>query len=192
MRVRHDSGRAETARGPRRPRAGAGSSPRSRPGSARRRATHPRRSVTLDPPSARGKANNALTLRAAILAVAVASVALALALPLKVYLGQRSDISLLEQQTQQQKARVAALQEQQRQWSDPAFIKAQARERLHFVLPGETAYIVLDSPSAAGGSHVVVPGKPQTALDASQPWYSQLWHTVEAAGHAPVATPAKR
>ncbi len=186
MRLRRDSGHADTARGPRRARGGAGSSPRSRRAATRRRTTHSRRAATVDRTPV-GKARSGLTLRAAILAVAVASVALALALPLKVYLAQRSNISELEQQTREQTARVAALEEQERQWADPAFVRAQARERLHFVLPGETAYIVLDSPGST--SHTVDPATPQTALDASQPWYSQLWHTVEVAGRAPtVAT----
>ncbi len=187
MALRRDSARTDTGRGPRRGRAGAGSSPGNRQG-ARRRPAPTRRAVTVDSATAQPTARSGLTMRAAILAVALASVALALALPLKVYLAQRSDINQLEQQTHEQKARVSALEEQQRQWADPAFVKAQARERLHFVLPGETAYIVLGSPPP-GGLPTVGAGSMQAPVNASQPWYSQLWHSVEVAGRASAATP---
>lgn len=118
--------------------------------------------------------------RAVVLAVALASVMLALALPFKVFVGQRHAIGRLEQQTAAQQARVDALKAQQRTWQDPAFVAAQARERLHFVKPGETAYIVLGEPAPAASA---APGDaPSTPRPASRdPWYTELWHSVQAA-----------
>ena len=50
----------------------------------------------------------------------------------------RQDIDEANQQTE-------ALRTEQRRWSDPAYIRSQARGRLLFVNPGDTSYTVLDS-----------------------------------------------
>lgn len=105
------------------------------------------------------------------------------ALPLREYLSQRGQIAAAEARNAQQRARVEALEQQLAQWRDPAYVKAQARERLHFVLPGEYAYVVLD-PSAAPSSGVAprraaLPGA--VAVGPEAPWYSQVWGSVRAA-----------
>jgi cell division protein FtsL len=123
-----------------------------------------------------------LTTRAAVLGLVLCAVVVSAALPLREYLSQRGQISALEQQQRAQKERVAALQEQQRRLSDPARVAALARERLHFVLPGETAYVVV-GPTAAPGA--AAGADPAGAPAAGGPWYSQLWDSVRAADTAP-------
>lgn len=162
-----------------RPSGAAGRAPRTgraAPSRERRsRAALPTRVV----PAAQARARRAtLTARAAILAVALASVALALALPFKIWVAQRGQIHALEAQTRAQHARVAQLQHQQQLWADPAYVEQQARERLHFVMPGETAYVVLGQPPPR--AHTTT--KPVAAGSTRGPWYSRLWQTVEAAG----------
>jgi cell division protein FtsB len=119
-----------------------------------------------------------LTARAAILAVALASVVLAVALPFKIWVAQRGEISSLQAQTRAQQQHVAALQKQQQQWQDPAYVEQQARLRLHYVKPGEKAYIVLGRPKppapSAAKHTTVVPA-------ATGPWYSRLWQSVQIA-----------
>jgi hypothetical protein len=114
-----------------------------------------------------------------VLAVALASVALAVALPFKIWLAQRGEISSLQAQTRVQERHVADLQRQQQQWQDPAYVEPQARVRLHYVKPGEKAYVVLGKPKAA-------PARPAAAASPTPsttgPWYSRLWQTVELAG----------
>src|SRR3954469_24885556 len=154
------------------PRGAAGRAPRgsrtppSRP--RRPRAAPPgRRPPTL--PAHRRRAT--LTARAAVLAVALASVALALALPFKVWLSQRGQITALEAKTRQQQAHVQALQHQQELWRDPAYVQQQARVRLHFVMPGEKAYVVLGAPPARPSTP-----RPSSAVTSTHgPWYGRLW-----------------
>lgn len=136
------------------------------------------------PASSPGSRSAAFTARAAILAVVACAVLLSLAYPLREYVAQRGEIERLQAQQRATERRVAALARQQQQWNDPAYIKAQARERLHFVLPGETAYVVLD-PGAratedASGSPTLSPLQPDVG---SGPWYSELWRSVQAADH---------
>jgi cell division protein FtsB len=59
-------------------------------------------------------------------------------------LEQRRDIAAIEAQVAAQQANVEALQSDQARWDDPAYIEAQARDRLFFVYPGETSFVVLD------------------------------------------------
>jgi hypothetical protein len=120
----------------------------------------------------------------------VCALVVSAALPLREYLSQRGQIAAARAAQVQQKARVAALEDQLRQLQDPAYVRAQARKRLHFVLPGETAYVIL-APSAAP----VPPGKAAltraTTTGPEAPWYSQVWGSVKAADRsAPVPTPA--
>jgi len=55
------------------------------------------------------------------------------------------------------RAQIADLQEQKGKLADPVFIAAQARERLGFVMPGDTPYQVQLPPSAA---YPVCAGRP--------------------------------
>jgi len=116
-----------------------------------------------------------------VLAVAVASVALAVALPFKIWLAQRGQIADLRAQTRAQQQHVAALQAQQARWSDPAYIEQQARLRLHYVLPGEKAYVYLGPRPAAAKP---APKSGTTGPASTAPWYSRLWQTVQVAGAA--------
>jgi len=120
-----------------------------------------------------------LTGRAAMLALVVCMLAISLAYPLREYLAQRGDIRDLQEQVRDQRARVEALEKAKVRWQDPAYVEAQARERLRYVLPGETAYVVLEADEAPPQDGVVarVPAEAERA-----PWYADVWRSVEAAG----------
>jgi cell division protein FtsB len=115
-----------------------------------------------------------------VLAIAVCAVVLTLAVPFQQYIAQRAQLGALAAQERTERARVAALEQAQARWDDPAYVRAQARERLHFVKPGETAYVIVDptpQPQAAAAA-------PKPAQHAG-PWYSQLWSTVTTAANEP-------
>jgi cell division protein FtsB len=128
------------------------------------------------------RAPGGLTGRAAVLGLVVCALVLSLAYPAKEFLAQRGEIGRLLQQQRDAEARVAALEERRRQLSDPAYVRAQARERLHFVLPGETVYVVVPPPadSGTGGETADLP-----AVSRDGSWYGRLWGTVRAADGAP-------
>jgi cell division protein FtsB len=120
-----------------------------------------------------------LTGRAAVLALVVCLLAISLAYPLREYLSQRGDIGEYRAKVAAQEKQVAELRRQEKHWRDPAFVQRQARERLHFVMPGETSYIVLDpkeKPNPAG----IIEAQPQTVK--RSPWFTDLWRSVEVAG----------
>lgn len=115
-----------------------------------------------------------------MLALVVCVLALALAYPLRAYLEQRGRIAELRARTAVQEQRVAELQTQRDRWQDPAFVRQQARERLNFVMPGETRYVVLE-PGEGAAPTPAPPEEPEER----QAWYSTLWETVAGASAAP-------
>ncbi|MHB8185618.1 MAG: FtsB family cell division protein [Dermatophilaceae bacterium] len=116
-------------------------------------------------------------------------------------LSQQSQINALRNNLAQQRETVAAMQQEQRQWSDPVFLEQQARERLKFVRVGETSYTVIDAgtaPTNSGDPKIAAPALTSTA---HSPWYGQLWQSmviadtpakagVKAPVRAPVRVPA--
>ena len=90
-----------------------------------------------------------------MLALVVCLLAISLAYPLREYLSQRGDIATTARPVAEQEKRVAELQPQHERWSDQAYVEAQARERLHYVMPGETSYVVLESDEAPASDGVV-------------------------------------
>ncbi|QRV01963.1 septum formation initiator family protein [Arcanobacterium phocisimile] len=69
---------------------------------------------------------------------------LIIANPLTQYLAQQEEIRQAKSELAIAKERVETLEEEKALWSDPVFIQAQARERLGFVMPGQTLYIAKD------------------------------------------------
>ena len=129
---------------------------------------------------ARSRPAGNLTGRAAVLAIVVCLLAISLAYPLRQYLAQRSDIGEYRERVRAQEERVAELRRQHERWNDPRYVEAQARERLHYVMPGETSYIVLEADEAPAPATADPPAERKRA-----PWYTDLWHSVEAAGSPP-------
>jgi cell division protein FtsB len=175
-------------RAPRKP----GGSPPRRSGAARssaaaRRPEQRRRTPGTTPPVARkpppGAKRTAVTTRAAILGVVLFVLALALTVPLRQYVAQRGRVAKARAAAEAQQRRVDALEARKQRLQDPAYVEQLARERLHFVRPGEIPYIIL---TPAPTPVPVRPGTPGgTNVGGSGPWYSRLWGTVETAGKAP-------
>ncbi|MFC9845574.1 septum formation initiator family protein [Streptomyces sp. NPDC060223] len=117
-----------------------------------------------------------LTGRAALLALVLCSLVVALAYPIRQYVSQRAEVSDLVRQREQARERVEQLRDLKARWQDDAYAEQQIRDRLHYVMPGETGYIVID-PDAAKQSRV-----DQGAAD--RPWYSNVWDGVDRADAA--------
>jgi cell division protein FtsB len=167
-RARRPAGRASTA-----PKARSGS--RSRTTAATAAPTEPAEEVAA-PALDRGSATrNRFTGRAAVLLAVLVMLGVAYAWPLREYVRQRGEITDLRASTRDSQAKVDALQAEKDRWADPAYVEAQARARLHYVMPGEVAFVVL---------HPNQPNLVQTLPKTPPPvesWYDALWATVHGA-----------
>ena len=59
-------------------------------------------------------------------------------------LAQRAEIAEVRSGIDETNASIAELQREVGSWSDPSYVRAQARERLFYVMPGEQAFTVID------------------------------------------------
>ncbi len=102
------------------------------------------------------------------------------------YLQQRVEVDHLRAQVQAARERNDDLQSDLERWDDPAYVTAQARERLSFVLPGEKAFRVVD-PETVPDTAPAADG-PASVLDSGStlPWYANVWDSVQVAGTTPV------
>ncbi|MET9256717.1 septum formation initiator family protein [Streptomyces sp. NPDC048182] len=117
-----------------------------------------------------------LTGRAALLAMVLCSLVVALAYPIRQYVAQRADIADQRREQQETRQRVEDLRDLKARWQDDAYAEQQIRLRLHYVLPGETGYTVVD-PDAARTT--------RTDLGAAdRPWYRNVLDGVDRADAA--------
>ncbi|WP_433591776.1 FtsB family cell division protein [Nocardia sp. CA-145437] len=127
--------------------------------------------------------------RAVLLAAVLAGLALTLAVPLRTYFTQRADAAELATQHRQLEEDVSVLRDRRAQQQDPNYIKAEARDRLRLVMPGDTPYIV-QIPEIEQPAIPTQPAKPREP----DPWYTQVWHSISSpqpvAAPAPTTTPA--
>ena len=126
-----------------------------------------------------GRLGRLSTGRIAVLVLVVVTLVVSAALPVKEFFSQRGEIAELAAANAAAAERVEELAEERERLDDPAHVAAEARRRLHFVLPGETAYIV-------------IPPEPAVEQDPAEdePWFSQLWGSVGDADR-PAAAPAQ-
>jgi len=62
----------------------------------------------------------------------------------QIWFQQRQNIADLQEQVRASKESLTNLRVQRNRWNDPAFVRAQARNRLFYVMPGEVSYVVMD------------------------------------------------
>ena len=125
--------------------------------------------------------------RAAILAAVVCVLTLTIAGPVRTYFAQRTEMKQLAASEAALRRQIADLEQQKVKLADPAYIAAQARERLGFVMPGEIPYQVQLPPTAAVPTQ---PGSQAATAASNDPWYTSLWHTIADAPHEPPPPPS--
>ena len=122
-----------------------------------------------------GRLGRLSTGRIAVLVLVVVTLVVSAALPLREFLSQRGEIAELARANAAATQRVEGLAAERERLDDPAHVAAEARRRLHFVMPGETAYVVIPPEPAAA----------RDEADEDAPWYAQLWDSVERADRPP-------
>ncbi|WP_216893856.1 FtsB family cell division protein [Nocardia alni] len=125
--------------------------------------------------------------RAVVLAAVLCALALTLAVPMRTYLSQRAESSQLSQQRRELETQVSQLRDRRAQQQDPNYIKTEARDRLRLVMPGDTAYIV----QVPGIEQPAVP-TPAPAPRKPDPWYTELWRSMNTPQPVPAAAPEPR
>jgi cell division protein FtsB len=123
-----------------------------------------------------------MCIRDSVLALSVIFFILALTIapPVKHYFTQRAQISALKSQLSADNTALQKAREELTLWQDPEYVKSQARERLHFVLPGERQYIVTEGENDLTQNSST---KIASSLADGQPWYSRLIASISETGN---------
>ena len=116
-----------------------------------------------------------MTTRAAVLLGVLAVLAASYAFPVRAWLEQGGRLAEVTAERDALAAEVEELEGLRDLWDDPAYVRAQARERLNYVLPGEVGLVVLGTESTPPEEPTTGPVVP--ALSNDRPW----WSTVVAA-----------
>jgi cell division protein FtsB len=102
-----------------------------------------------------------------------------LAPSLKTFVEQRQQIAALEASVAEAQTAVDGLEAEIDRWSDPAYIEAQARDRLYYVYPGDITFLVIGDDSSGSDDGLPISAEIQTT---QVDWVRALLSTVYEAG----------
>ena len=117
--------------------------------------------------------------RAFVLLAIIFLFTLTIAPPIKHYFTQRAQIQALKSQVASDRAELKSARGQLQQWKDPEYVKSQARERLHFVLPGERQYIVNDGNQGSSNDSGL---QIANSVPMDEPWYTRIIASISESG----------
>ena len=126
-----------------------------------------------------------LTGRAAVLVLVLAVLTVSYASSLRAYLQQREHIGDLKSAIAEREASITALEREKQRWQDPAFVKAQARARFGYLMPGETGFLVLDENGRPLESQTSLSDPDDVIKTVPTAWWTDAWASVELAGNPP-------
>jgi cell division protein FtsB len=132
-----------------------------------------------------------LTARAIALSVVLLILTISYATSLRIYFSQAHEISTTKAEIAERQQRILQLQGELARWDDEGYVRSQARERLGWVVPGETGFTVVDAEGRPLGGGAEIKAESTSDEPAQDTWWSKLWGSVEAADRpAPVPDPA--
>ena len=101
---------------------------------------------------------------------------------LRVYFNQQAQIAAAKAEIQANQQAIDSLYEQLLRWQDPAYVKAQARERLGWVVPGEIGFQVIgpDGQPLGGGASIGASSASSNDNQADT-WWGRLAGSIAAA-----------
>lgn len=119
-----------------------------------------------------------ITQHAIILTLVLIILLASYATTLRVYFIQRQQIAQTREQIAQHEQTISSLNDEVARWDDPEYVKTQARDRLGWVVPGETGYQVVDENNQpyGGGSRIGAAQLPEDEYP--ETWWEKLWRTV--------------
>lgn len=115
------------------------------------------------------------TRRAVALGLVVVVLVLSFGGSLQIYFRQQQELAVAEQEIRERQTKVDELEGELTRWNDPAYVKAQARQRLGWVMPGETGYRVVDDNGKPLGGGVALESEQRPVSgEGDQHWWQRL------------------
>lgn len=104
-----------------------------------------------------------------------------LAPTLHMLIAQRQTISDLQASVAHERDQVSSVKTERARWNDPSYVRSQVRDRLYYVMPGETSYLIIDDRAAAAKASE----KPPVSKDiqtTKTDWLAALFDSAMTAG----------
>lgn len=122
-----------------------------------------------------------ITQRAIILGVVMVVLLVSYATTLRVYFNQQYHLAEARRQIAEHEQAISDLQDEVERWQDPEYVQIQARERLGWVVPGETGFRVIgpDGKPYGGGTQIGAAKLPEGEY--AKTWWDRVWGSVAAA-----------
>jgi cell division protein FtsB len=166
---------ARATRSPRSDSSGPGRSQQRRTRTAARPNKPAAKKAAPEPSQPKWQRGIKLTRRALALAAVVIVLAVSFGGTLQVYFTQQRDLAVAEQEIRERNIQIADLETELARWSDPAYVKAQARERLGWVMPGESGYrVVDDNGNPVGGGVTLESAQRPVSGEGDRTWWQRL------------------
>lgn len=131
-----------------------------------------------------------VTRRALVFFAVIAVLGLSFAGSLRVWLVQSNELATARVQIEERRARVAELESELERWKDSSYVRAQARTRLGWVMPGDVGYRVLDENGQVLSGTAEIEGVGAAhgnGLEAR--WWDRLATSLHHADDPPLPTP---
>jgi cell division protein FtsB len=146
--------------------------------------------ITVAGPTPARRGPSSLTARAIALTVVLLILTISYASSLRIYYTQAQDIATTKAAIAERQQRIVELQGELARWQDDEYVKTQARQRLGWVVPGETGYKVVDAEGKPLGGGAEITSEVAPVKEPGDAWWVKLWGSVAAADQpAPLPTP---
>ncbi|HEY0643000.1 MAG TPA: septum formation initiator family protein [Nocardioides sp.] len=123
--------------------------------------------------------------RAAVLVLVLAVLTVSYASSLRAYLQQRSHIGDLKAQIAEREASIDNLEREKKRWDDPAYVKAQARARFGYLMPGESGFEVIGPDGKPLEAQASLNDPSDVIKTVPKAWWTAAWESMELAGNPP-------
>ncbi|WP_210649079.1 septum formation initiator family protein [Nocardioides sp. SYSU D00065] len=123
--------------------------------------------------------------RAAVLVLVLAVLTVSYASSARAYLQQRSHIGDLKAQIAEREASINDLEREKKRWDDPAYVKAQARARFGYLMPGESGYEVIGPDGRPLEAQASLNDPDEVLKTVPKAWWTAAWESMELAGNPP-------
>ena len=123
--------------------------------------------------------------RAAVLVLVLAVLTVSYASSLRAYLQQRSHIGELKATIAEREANIDDLEREKKRWDDPAYVKAQARARFGYLMPGESGFEVIGADGKPLEAQASLNDPSEVIKTVPKAWWTAAWESMELAGNPP-------
>ncbi|MGA4669177.1 FtsB family cell division protein [Propionibacteriaceae bacterium Y1923] len=100
---------------------------------------------------------------------------------LRVYFRQQQGIAAAQVEIAEREQAIATLEDEKARWADPNYVKAQARSRLGWVMPGEIGYKVIGPDGKPLGAGTELDHESDLPSDEHRVWWERMIGSIKTA-----------